>query len=337
MRTTLADVARAAGVSSMTVSNVVSGRRGKVSDATAARVWEAVDTVGYVPNRAARSLSSQSSHLIAVVIGDVDALASLHDARFVGALTTLLQTRGYSVMLHGASDVPSTVRSIRSWSVDGAIFINTLAQQIEDVRAAHDVPVLFPDNYSDAPGILTVRIDDYAGGRLAGDHLIDHGHTESLFIGPVRKTLGVVDERYRGFAEAFHTKGLASPPVLDGMAGTRVEDGLKAASEFLKLTLRPTSVFCSADELAVGFTHGIQSAGLVVPQDVSVIGFDGFDIGRVTVPEITTIVQDVDAKAARSVEHLVGAIEGVPIGGPVQSLPVHLLERGSVGAPLSSV
>lgn len=333
MGTTLADVARAAGVSSMTVSNVLAGRRGKVSEKTAARVWEAVDEVGYVPNRAARSLSSQSSHLIAVVIADVDALVNLHDARFVGALTGVLQARGYSAMLHGAADVPSTVRSIRSWSVDGAIFINTLAEQIEDVREAHHVPMLFPDNYSDAPGILTVRVDDHDGGRIAGLHLLENGHRDVLFAGPLRESVGVVDERYRGFTEVFRAAGAPQPRSIEGMIGTTIDEGLRAAEQFLRLDPRPTAVFCTSDELAVGFTHGVQSAGLRIPQDVSVIGFDGFDIGRVTVPELTSIAQDVNAKATRSVEHLLGAIEGTPIGGPVQSLPVHLVERGSVGPP----
>lgn len=333
MGTTLADVARAAGVSSMTVSNVLAGRRGKVSDSTAARVWEAVDEVGYVPNRAARSLSSQSSHIIALVIADVDALTNLHDARFVGALAGLLQARGYSAMLHGAADVPSTVRSIRSWSVDGAIFINTLAEQIEDVRGSHDVPMLFPDNYSDSPGILTVRVDDHGGGRIAGQHLLEQGHRDVLFAGPLRESVGVVDERYRGFIEVFRAVDAQQPRAIDGITGTTIDDGLRAAEQFLQLNPRPTAVFCTADELAVGFTHGVQSAGLQVPRDVSVIGFDGFDIGRVTVPELSSIAQDVNAKAARSVEHLLGAIEGAPLGGPVQSLPVRLVRRGSVGPP----
>ncbi len=333
MRVTLSDVATAAGVSAMTVSNVISGRHDKVSQATAERVWRAVHDVGYVPNRAARSLSSRSSQLIAVVIGDVNALSNIHDALFVGALTTLLEDRGYSVMLHAASDVASTVRNVRSWSVDGAIFINTLAEQIRDVREAHDVPILFPDNYSQAPGVLTVRVDDHDGGRIAARHFLDHGHSRALFIGPIRRSVGVVDERLRGFSDTLRAAGAPEPRAVDGLRSTTIDDGLRAAQDFLGMSPRPTAVFCSADELAVGFLHGVQCAGLRVPDDVSVIGFDGFDIGRITAPEITSIAQDVHAKAARTVDLLLGAIEGDPKDAPVPSLPVHLLERGSVAAP----
>lgn len=331
MGTTLADVARAAGVSTMTVSNVLGRRHGKVSEATAARVWEAVEATGYIPNRAARSLSAKRSHLIAVVIsGESDAMRNLHDARFVGALTGLLQERGYFVMLHAAENVPSTIRSIRSWAVDGAIFINTLAEEIADVQEAHRVPILFPDNYTDEPDILTVRVDDHAGGQLAGEHFQVMGHREGLFVGPLRGTLGVVDERYRGFRESFANDGEHRVRALEGIEGTTIDDGIRAAQQFLTLRERPTAVFCSADELAAGFIRGVLHAGLRVPDDVSVIGFDGFDIGSVTAPELTSIAQDVQEKAAASVDLLLAAVEGDQNLQRIQSLPVQLLHRASV-------
>lgn len=330
--TTLADVARAAGVSTMTVSNVLAGRAGKVSERTAERVRAAIEETGYVPSAAARSLSVRRSRMIALVVnGDGDVMTSTHDARYVGELSRVLQARGYVSLLVTAVDLTETTCSLRTWNVDGAIFVNTMAAQIESLLDSHSIPMLFSDNYSEHPGVLTVRLDDAEGGAIAARRLIQDGHRRTLFLGPLRGSASVDDERWRGFRAEFLARGLPEPTAADFVRSTTVESGAAVAEQVLALSPRPTAVFCSADDLAAGLLQGLRARGVEVPRDISVIGYDGFDVGRVTVPELTTIAQDITAKAERSVDVLLGALGGGEIveNGP---LPVRLLERASVGA-----
>lgn len=333
--TTLADVAEQAGVSMMTVSNVLAGKRNKVSAKTAERVLAAVEATGYVPSGAARALSRRRSRIVALVVnGDGDAMTSTHDARYVGELARVLQMHGYVSMLITAVDLRKTVASLRSWNVEGAIVINTLRTEAERLRGGHDVPMLFSDNYTDVPGTLTVHADDFTGGRLAAEHLIENGHREAVFLGPVRDVTSVDDERWRGFRVGFEQAGLPEPRAPRFIASTTVRAGIDAAQKVLALEPRPTAVFCSADDLAAGFLHGVAAAGVRVPEDISVIGFDGFDISQVTSPVLTTIGQDIAAKAEQSVDLLLAALDdGVDAAvardpGP---LAVELVRGGSVG------
>ena len=260
--TTLADVAEQAGVSMMTVSNVLAGKRNKVSAKTAERVLAAVEATGYVPSSAARSLSRRRSRIVALVVnGDGDAMTSTHDARYVGELARVLQTHGYVSMLITAVDLQKTVASLRSWNVEGAIVINTLRTEAEQLRGGHDVPMLFSDNYTDVPGTLTVHADDFTGGRVAAEHLIDNGHRDAVFLGPVREITSVDDERWRGFCDAFAQAGLPAPRAPRFIVETTVSAGIDAVAKVLALESRPTAVFCSADDLAAGFLRGWRRQG----------------------------------------------------------------------------
>lgn len=333
--TTLADVAAQAGVSMMTVSNVLAGKKNKVSAKTAERVMAAVEATGYVPSGAARALSRRRSRIIALVVNGVgDAMTSTHDARYVGELARVLQSQGYVSMLITAVDLQKTVMSLRSWNVEGAIVINTLLTEVERLRGGHDVPMLFSDNYTAVPGTLTVHADDCTGGRLAAEHFIAKGHRQAVFLGHVRDVASVDDERWRGFRAAFDDAGLPAPQGPLFIGETSVAGGIAAAAEVLALETRPTAVFCSADDLAAGVIRGLTAEGVRVPEDISVIGFDGFAISQVTSPVLTTIGQDITAKATQSVELLLKALDdGVDAAnaehpGP---LPVRLIEGKSVG------
>lgn len=308
--TTLADVAAKAGVSMMTVSNVLAGKTKKVSAKTAERVMAAVESTGYVPSGAARALSRRRSRIVALIVnGDGDVMTSTHDARYVGELSRVLQKHGYVSMLITATDLQATVVSLRSWNVEGAIVINTLLTEVEQLRGGHDVPMLFSDNYTAVPGTLTVHADDFAGGRLAAEHLVEHGHRVAIFLGPIREVTSVDDERWRGFRAGFAEAGLPVPEATPAITETTVGAGIAAAAEVLALRPRPTAVFCSADDLAAGLLRGLTAAGVSVPQDISVIGFDGFDISQVTWPMLTTIGQDISAKAEQSVDLLLAALD----------------------------
>lgn len=337
MSVTLADVAAKAGVSTMTVSNVLTGKSGKVSEKTARRVLDAVAETGYVVNASARALSAKSSHIVAIVVaGNGPILRGAHDSRMVGHITAELQKHGYNAMLIAASDIGTTIASLKSWRVDGGIVLNTLAHELESLHAGDDIPLLFVDSYIERPGVLSVRTDDYGGGHLAADHLIAHGHRDHVcFLGPIRGHKGVVDERFRGFADAYLDHDLPKPMVPFNISDTNARTGIELAPKFAALDPRPSAVFCSADDLAVGLMSGLAREGVMVPRDLSVVGFDGFDISLMATPALTTIGQNVENKARLAVSRLLAAIGGsetLEDSCHDAPLEVSLLERETVAS-----
>lgn len=340
--TTLRDIAEAAGVSVMTVSNVVNGRHGKVSPATVARVQELVRDLGYVPNASARALSGRASGIVALVYPDPDpsqpALANAHDATFVGEVQRQVSASGRFLMIHAARDVASTVADLRTWGVDGAIFLGTFGSEVDALRDRYDIPMVFVDNYSESGSVTTVRIDDARGGDLAARHLTAAGHTRVAFAGPETAVEGVVRRRLDGFLHGLREGGADVQPDLVLPCAMSFRAGHDLAGALLESPRRPTAVFATADVIAIGILKGLADRGLSAPHDLSVVGFDDLSEGEHRSPMLTTIRQDVPAKARASVDLLLAAAEeaaeaeGAPRGGRVV-LDVELVERETVGAP----
>lgn len=337
MSVTLADVAAKAGVSTMTVSNVLTGKAGKVSEKTAQRVLDAVAETGYVVNASARALSARHSSIVAIAVaGNSPILRGAHDSLMVGHVTAELQKHGYNAMLIAASDIGKTISSLKSWRVDGAIVLNTLAHELEALHERNEIPLLFVDSYIERPSLLSVRTDDYGGGRLAAEHLIKNGHRDNVaFLGPLRGHTGVVDERFRGFMDVYLENDLPKPEVPFKPLDTNARTGIELAPKLTALDPRPSAVFCSADDLAVGLMSGLSHAGVSVPRDISIIGFDGFDISLTASPALTTIGQNVERKARLAASRLLAAIDGSGVSTSSSAdapLEVALLERETVAS-----
>lgn len=324
------DVAEAAGVSAMTVSNVLNGRSARVSPATVRAVEEAIARLGYVPNGAARALSARASAIVALVYHagpeNGPALANPHDSVFVGEVERAVSHAGRHLMIHAAEDVLTTAGSLRTWNVDGAIFLGVFAEQVDELRSHSEVPMVFVDTYE--PTTTSVGIDDRLGGHLAGSHLADLGHRAHAFVGPDATIGGVVQERHRGWAAALAEHGLATGPVLR-TPQTSFDAGLDAAERLLALPERPTAVFCTADILAVGLLKGLARAGVRVPRDVSVVGFDDTPECRYVTPALTTVRQDVRAKGRSAVDLLHRLVAHDAATPARTTLPVELVERES--------
>lgn len=334
-RATLRDVAEAAGVSSMTVSNVLNHREGRASKATIARVMAAVDRLGYVGNAQARALSAETSNLIAMIYPPAPygtpALSNPHDAIFVSEVERRISDAGLHLLVHAADNLPAAAASLDGWRVDGAIFLQTFGEEVERLHERHDRPMVFVDNYSSAAHVHNVGIDDHRGGRLAGDHLARAGHRRIGFIGPQHRRDGVIRRRYLGFLEALAEHGLQLDP--DDVIGcnTTFEDGLAIATHLAAVPDRPTAYFATGDMIAVGVCKGLTSRGVVVPDEVSLIGFDDLPVCEQITPELTTIRQDIAAKARSSVELLLQLIaDERKLTETRLALDVMLVERASV-------
>lgn len=329
VRVTLRDIADEAGVSMMTVSNVINGNRARVSPQTIERVRRIVAERGYVPSASARSLAARSSRLIGLLVpaADEDSLTlSPHTGAILGQIERALRKRGYHLLLRGIAHPDEVGEALQSWSLDGAVLLGFLDEEIDALDVP--VPVLAIDSYSRNALATGVRSDDFAGGRLAAAHLLDLGHRDIVFAGPSFSDVGVVHQRFEGFRQAFTDRGLSfSGPVATvntTHAGGR-ELGLRLRAEHPGAT----AVFATADVLAIGIMAGLGEAGVRVPSEVSVVGFDDLDLSAIVTPKLTTVAQDIPTKAAMAIDLLLTAIEKRDRPAEAVTLDVHLVERES--------
>jgi LacI family transcriptional regulator len=334
VRITLKDIAEEAGVSLMTVSNVVNGNRAKVSAATIARVQEIILRRGYVPSAPARSLTARSSRLIGLLVPSADdhsLLLSPHNIAVFGVLERKLRDRGYHLLFRGISNPAEVDLALKSWNLDGAVLLGFLDEDVDRFVPPAGTPILALDSYSANPKTTGVRSDDVEGGRLAAAHLLEHGHRRIVFAGPAFSDIGVVRRRFEGFRQAHREAGVEWHP---GDRATVVETGYERGIE-LGRTLREqhpevTAVFATADIVAVGLIEGLSRTGVLVPEQISVVGFDNIDIGFYVTPKLTTVAQDVVAKASAAIRILLAEIEDDAVPGEPVVVGVELVPRDSV-------
>lgn len=330
VRVTLKDIATEAGVSMMTVSNVINGNRARVSPETIERVQRIVAERGYVPSASARSLAARSSKLIGLLVpaADEDSLTlSPHTGAILGQIERALRKRGYHLLLRGIAHPDEVVEALQSWSLDGAVLLGFLDEEIDALDVT--VPVLAVDSYSPNKLATGVRSDDFAGGGIAAAHLLDLGHRDVLFAGPSFSDVGVVHQRFAGFRQAFVDRGLSfSEGLVTAVNTTHAsgrELGLRLRADFPSVT----AVFATADILAIGIMAGLAESGAAVPGEVSVVGFDDLDLSSIVTPKLTTVAQDIPTKAAMAVDLLLTAIEKRDRPAEPVTLDVHLVERES--------
>lgn len=340
---TLKDVARAVGVSVMTVSNVVNSRLDRVSPATAARVERAVADLGYVPSAAARTLVARRSGLVGLLLpgrpDGVSLLGSPHDVAVTGALEAALRGRDHHLMLRGVGDARDVRDSVRRWGLDGVVLMGFT----DAALAGLDLPPTLASVLVDAdggavgadggPAHARVRSDDRAGGRLAGAHLAGLGHRGLVLCGPVDGASRVVAERLAGFREAAADAGLPADAVRVAHAQTTYDAGVALGGR-LAADVRAgavTGVFATADVLAAGVVRGLTDAGLRVPADVSVLGYDDAELARQVTPRLSTVAQDTAGKGRLAAELLLGLVTGDDAGPRSASVPMALVARESTG------
>ena len=334
---TISDVARLAEVSTATVSRALAAPD-TVSVATRERVLSAVEATGYTPNRAARSLRVQRTMTVLVV---VPWQITPFFSDLLLYLDRALAARGYSMLIGDLNDrteqEPRLVNLVAAGQVDGLILLN--GEILADGGRRVDgmgIPIVglcVPI----APAIPAVLVDDRAGGAIVARHLLDLGHRR---FGYVSGPEGNFNERQRwtGFVAALAEAGVAEAEIVRYPGSFHVSTGAAAGEAFLEAQDRPTAVFCASDMMAIGFMMKLQSYGLGVPQDVSVVGFDGIELGCFCCPGLTTVVQPAEAMARAAAERVVALLEPAPERAAETTLPFPLLSvelrlGQSTGAP----
>jgi len=330
----ISEIARRANVSTATVSRTLN-QSGPVKAATARKVWRAVTELNYVPNSHARTLVSGRSRIIGVIVSDITnpffpALLRSFEARASEKQYDLLVTSTD----YERARMTACLRRMLERKVDGvAMMTSEMDLGLIKELSRRGVPIVFMDVGQVGPKMSHVAIDYGNGVRQAVDHLAGLGHRRIAFIsGPL--DLHSARTRRNAFLEGLHAHELVPEKRLIREGTHTAEGGRDAMAALLRLSKRPTAVIASNDWTAIGALHAIAAAGLRVPQDMSVVGFDDIPLASYTTPPLTSVrmsASDVGTVAFRA---LFGLISGERIEGDVYQIPTELIARGSSGRPL---
>ncbi len=327
---TIEEVAAAAGVSRSTVSRVVNGSTA-VSPAALEAVRDAIARLNYVPNRAARSLASRQTHAIALVVPE-DTTRFFGDpffAAIVSGINARLSKSDYVLNLFIASDDPGdkTTSYLRSGAIDGAVIVSHHTSDTFIDRIADAVPVVYGGRpVRERAKDYYVDVDNTHGGREATQHLIDRGHRRiGTIAGPLTMPAGI--DRLAGFREALAAAGLEEVAVEDG--GFTALGGAEAMRRILAAGDPPDALFIASDLMARGALNAIATAGLTVPGDIAIIGFDDSPVATSVTPQLTTMRQPSFEQGERMAGLLLDILAG---RNPqhVTILNTELVERDSV-------
>lgn len=331
---TLKDIAREVGVSSVTVSNVINGKHNKVSEETIKRIQEVIAKYNYKPNSTARSLAKKKSNIIGFVIPYVDDndnfLTSPYNAEIFGVFEKYVRNKGYYLMVRCVKSCIDVVSLFSTWNVDGLVFLGAFYNEIIEIRKRMKLPLVFLDTYYDDLEIANVGANDFKGGYLAAKYLITRGHRNIAFIGPDYKQRGVINERYKGYVAAMEESDLIVDRERNYITNTSYDDGVEVGKKIAFSPENITAIISMSDILALGCMEGLRLSGKIVPDDISVIGFDNLSESRYSNPKLTTISQNIALKGEKLAKYLFKMIENEEEIVVNDRVDVELIERQSV-------
>ena len=332
------DIARAAGVSHSTVSRSLSDSP-LVNSETKARIRQLSIEMGYTPNAAARSLVMGRTRTVGVV---VTTIADPFIAEVTQGIESTAYEHGYSVILASSNSDPSreiaAVEMLRSKRVDGVIVTSSRVGALYQHHLERiGVPVVLINNHSEQSGRYTfsITVDNEHGGHLATRHLVELGHRRIAYIAAQVNHSSNMG-RLAGYRQALSEAGIPFDPAMVLAGNGRVEGGERCWSQLAALTNPPTAVFCYNDMTAIGLLRDVRQVGLMVPQDVSIVGFDDIPFASYVYPALTTIAQPKFEMGQQATE-MVLALMKVQASNDVQAADItikgELIVRESSGVP----
>jgi LacI family transcriptional regulator len=332
---TLKDIAKEAGVSVMTVSNVVNENLNKVSKENVKRIRSIIKKRGYIPDFSARSLVRGTSQIIAIMLRSVhgeNSLVSPHNAALIGAIIKKVQSLGYYAMVNMVETQEDISNSLHNWNVDGAVFLGMFDNEIKQIHNENKAPMVFIDSYCDVRQISNVGIDDYKGGALAAQHLINKGHIKIGFVSPSTQHNGVIYQRMQGFTNSLLENGIELTSERHFLLESDVDEDsiLELARCIINSKQEITALFAASDQIAAYIVQGLRMHGRRVPEDVSVVGFDDMMLSTQITPRLTTIGQNLELKGHIAVDILFRLMKESEMAAESRILDVTLVERESV-------
>jgi len=336
-RITSTDIARAAGVSQTTVSFVLNKTEGtSISAKTKARVLSAAEALGYVPNSAARTLVSGRTHTLGLVLarGDLMSFDAFAPSLMFG-ISRVCNLHGYKLLIEAVE--PGSRRDAyfdltRSKSIDALIVLNSNSEDEGLVRLIEsNFPVVLFGSIRH-PKENSISPNTYRAVERITQHLIELGHRKigHITYAPLRYV--GASERLKAFRRALERVNLEFNETMVEFGDFSVESGYHAMRKILARKSRPTALFAANDTIAVGAISALHEAGLSVPGEVAIAGFDDLPVAAYISPRLTTVATQAVTQGERAALAAIDLLKGQPVGKRNCELSLELIVRQSCGA-----
>jgi LacI family transcriptional regulator len=336
-RLTLEEIAELAGVSRATVSRVVNDHP-NVREEVRQRVQAVIEQTGYQPNQAARSLASKRSNIIGLftpLVGASDLFIDPYYPKLMSGISRECNHMGYVLTLFMLENRPEEYtkfkQAISTGLIDGLILTASIKNDpYVPVLQKYGVPYVMVGHAPEESNASFVDVDNVAGAYMATSHLIRTGYKRIGLIAPELNT-AVGQDRQNGYLKALTERHITIDPNLTAEADFTFLGGANAMKRLLPY--KPDAVFAGSDSMALGALQAIQEAGLNVPDDIALVGFDDFPSATTSIPPLTTIrqpVEQVGSIAVRKLVDMIGTGGATTQNGTI--LPVELIVRRSCGA-----
>lgn len=345
MSASIKEVALKAGVSIATVSRVIN-EKGPVAAETRQRILEAIEQLRYVPHGAARSLITNQTDTIGVLLPD---LYGEFFSEVIRGVDLAARRSGYHVLVSGfhsdRAEIEAVLRALRG-RVDGLI---VLSPDVDAQGLRRNLPETLPvvllntringriEGRMDGKAFDAINVDNYGGAFAMVRHLAALGHRRiALICGPAENA--DARARLRGYRDALKAEGIAPSPELEIAGDFSEESGYQAGQRLLTLEPRPDAVFAANDSMAIGCLFALREAGVEVPGDVALAGFDDIPIARYVSPPLSSVHVPIAEMGTRAMERLLHAVEHKNEHERRQeTIPTTLVVRGSCGGAMKDL
>lgn len=341
---TIADVARAAGVSNATAARVLGGY-GYAGAEARQRVFDAAKSIAYQPNELARSMATGRSKTIGVVVADIE---NLYFARAIRAITDTANANGFGVVLANTDEdielERDAVRVLLANRVDGLIVSPTSSIEVDHLIGARDMgcPFVLLDRRVPALNADTFAIDNFRAAHQAVSSLIKQEHRRIAFVsnapshGEKQYLISSIRERIDGYRAALHDARIQIDPKLIVLGGWDTENLTRQLHKLCKSSNQPTAFLATDSSVALLLLKVLRELDLSIPDKVSLICFDDADWTAVMTPPLTVVSQPIRDLAKAATENLIARLHGKTTSpGEETLLPAILIDRGSVSSALA--
>ncbi len=334
---TIKQIARKAGVSPTTVSNVLNGRTDKVSSETLTLVRSVLDSENYTPNLAAQILAHKKSHIIGVIVYNAPRPGETmfedpFTSTILGAFEEAIRKHGYYMMVHVTHSVEEVVKLAKTWKLDGLLIMWLSDEAIKILLETSETPTVFLDSYYNGRHnrFYNVGLDDFKGGYEATKYLIQKGHKNIAVLTDEEDITTSYNQRILGYKKALEDENIHFSERNIISTSRIKETRLKELKKIAQNSEKFTALFFLADYYAAEAVSFFQDNDVQIPEDLSVIGFDDNIYSRIIHPQITTIHQDTFERAQTAVTMLLQIIKGENIEQKNIKMSVKLIERDTV-------
>lgn len=310
MPISLTDVAEAAGVSIATASRALTNSNHPMADKTRQRVLKTAEELGYRPNLIARGLRTERTYTIGLIVENI--LSPFIPPITRGIHDYLRQYGYFSIIINSDWDPAAEEEAIQDLArrqIDGIIFVESYTRSSDEIAKLIHRPHMFVHRLFNSLNVNSVVPDDRYGARLAVRHLAGLGHRRIAFIGGPAEWDASIN-RLAGYQEELAAWDLPFDPTQVDRGDWEIQSGHSAAQRLLTLQPAPTAIFAANDLMALGAIYAIQEAGLRVPEDIAVVGYDDRDLAGFARPAITTIRMPCEEMGRTSAESLLRLIDG---------------------------